>query len=88
LHFTCNNLSEHLRTLDRYTSLASQELIDRKKRIPMRRLALDPAWTFVRTYVLQRGFLDGPQGLAIAWMAALYTFLKYAKAANAYPPHR
>jgi hypothetical protein len=37
-------------------------------------------WTLIRAYVLQRGFLDGPQGLAIAWMAALYTFLKYAKA--------
>ena len=34
----------------------------------------------IKTYLLQRGFLDGPQGLAIAWMAALYTFLKYAKA--------
>jgi glycosyltransferase involved in cell wall biosynthesis len=80
LHFTCASLSEHLRTLDRYTSLAAQELRARGKPITMRRLTLDPAWTFFRTYVLQRGFLDGRQGLAIAWMAALYTFLKYAKA--------
>ena len=80
LHYTCASLSEHLRTLDRYTSLAARELMARKKAIPMRRLTVDPAWTFFRTYVLQRGFLDGRQGLAIAWMAALYTFLKYAKA--------
>ena len=26
LHFTCDSLSEHLRTLDRYTSLAAQEM--------------------------------------------------------------
>jgi glycosyltransferase involved in cell wall biosynthesis len=80
LHFTCGSLSEHLRTLDRYTTLAARELIEKKQPVPMRRLALDPAWTLIRTYVLQLGFLDGPQGLAIAWMAALYTFLKYAKA--------
>ncbi|HEX4136466.1 MAG TPA: glycosyltransferase family 2 protein [Bryobacteraceae bacterium] len=80
LHYTCASLSEHLRTLDRYTSLAAKELAARRTAIPMRRLAVDPAWTFFRTYVLQRGFFDGPQGLAIAWMAALYTFLKYAKA--------
>lgn len=80
LHFTCASLSEHLRTLDRYTSLAARELVARNKAVPMRRLAVDPGWTFIRTYVLQRGFLDGRQGLAIAWMAALYTFLKYAKA--------
>jgi len=84
LHFTCHSLSEHLRTLDRYTSLAAQELAARGKPVPMSRLALDPAWTFIRTWVLQRGFLDGPQGLAIAWMAALYTFLKYAKAINGF----
>jgi hypothetical protein len=50
------------------------------KAVTLTRLAVDPAWTFFRAYVLQRGFLDGRQGLAIAWMAALYTFLKYAKA--------
>jgi glycosyltransferase involved in cell wall biosynthesis len=92
LHFTCHSLSEHLRTLDRYTSLAAQEIVARKKPVPMRRLALDPAWTLLRTYIVQRGFLDGPQGLAIAWMAALYTFLKYAKAMDGFrdanPPSR
>jgi glycosyltransferase involved in cell wall biosynthesis len=84
LHYTCASLSEHLRTLDRYTSLAARELAAQNK-VPARRLALDPAWTFFRTYVLQRGFLDGRQGLAIAWMAALYTFLKYAKACENTP---
>jgi glycosyltransferase involved in cell wall biosynthesis len=80
LHYTCASLSEHLRTLDRYTSLAARELTAQKKAVPIRRLMLDPLWAFFRTWILRRGFLDGPQGLAIAWMAALYTFLKYAKA--------
>lgn len=80
LHFTCDSLSSHLGTLDRYTSLAAQELNARGVTVPLHKLLVDPAWTLFRTYVLQRGFLDGPQGLAIAWMAALYTFLKYAKA--------
>lgn len=80
LHFTCDSLSAHLRTLDRYTTLAARELIDQEIEIPVHRLAIDPAWTFIRTWVIRRGFLDGAQGLAIAWMAGLYTFLKYAKA--------
>jgi glycosyltransferase involved in cell wall biosynthesis len=80
LHFTCSSLSEHLRTLDRYTTLAASEVHAKHPNVPMRRLLLDPAWTFVHTYAIRLGFLDGPQGLAIAWMAALYTFLKYAKA--------
>lgn len=80
LHFTCGSLSEHLKTMDRYTTLAAEELAARRARIGYRHLLVEPAWTFFRTYVLKRGFLDGVEGLAIAWMSALYTFLKYAKA--------
>ncbi|MCL5745147.1 MAG: glycosyltransferase family 2 protein [Acidobacteria bacterium] len=82
LHFTCDSLSEHLKTLDHYTTLAAAELVSRKQPIHLRRLIFDPAWTFFRTYLLQRGFLDGLEGLTIAYMAAMYTFLKYAKARN------
>ncbi len=82
LHFTCESLSEHMKTLDRYTTLAAQELAARKVNVPMATLIADPAWTFFKTYVLQRGFLDGPEGLTIAHMAAFYTFLKFSKARN------
>jgi len=82
LHFTCDSLSEHLKTMDRYTTLAAQELVAHKQRIGWRQLILDPPWTFFRTYVLQWGFLDGFEGLTIAYMGALYAFVKYAKARN------
>ena len=80
LHYTCGSLSEHLKTMDRYTTLAAEEIVARKLPVTYRNLLLDPPWTFFRTYVLQRGFLDGVEGLAIAHMAALYTFIKHAKA--------
>lgn len=80
LHYTCGSLSEHLKTMDRYTTLAAEEVVARKKRVTFRHLLIDPLWTFFKTYILQRGFLDGTEGLAIAYMASLYTFLKYAKA--------
>jgi len=82
LHYTCDSLSEHLRTMDRYTTLAAEEIVARKQRVPSHRLVLDPAWTFAKSYVVQRGFLDGLEGLTIAYMAAMYTFLKYSKARN------
>jgi glycosyltransferase involved in cell wall biosynthesis len=82
LHFTCDSLSEHLKSMDRYTTLAAEELVSRKEKIHLRNMILDPAWTFTRTYFFQRGFQDGLEGLTIAYMAALYTFLKYAKARN------
>jgi glycosyltransferase involved in cell wall biosynthesis len=80
LHFTCESLSEHIKTMDRYTTLAAQEIASRKMNVPLLRLIMDPVWTFAKTYFLQLGFLDGFEGLTIAYMAAFYTFLKYSKA--------
>ena len=85
LHYTCDSLSEHLKTMDRYTTLAAAQLVDLQQPILWHKMAIDPAWTFFKSYILQRGFLDGPEGLAIAYMAAIYTFLKYAKARNMSP---
>lgn len=85
LHFTCNSLSEHLRSMDSYTTLAAQEIVSRGKAVGFASLLLDPPWTFFRTYILKLGFLDGAEGLAIAYMAALYNFVKYSKARHMSP---
>jgi glycosyltransferase involved in cell wall biosynthesis len=82
LHYTYESLSEHLRTLDRYTTLAAEEVVARKAPVGWQKLIVEPGWTFLRTYLFQLGFLDGLEGLMIANMAAMYTFLKYAKARN------
>lgn len=85
LHFTCDSLSEHLRSLDRYTTLAAEQLLEEKTGVSWGQLLFDPPWTLFRTFILKRGFQDGPEGLAIAWMAAMYNFLKFAKARNMRP---
>ena len=85
LHFTCDSLSQHLRTMDRYTTLAAEEIVARSQSVTFSRLLLDPPWIFFRTFILKLGFLDGVEGLAIAYMAALYNFVKYAKARDMSP---
>lgn len=82
LHYTCDSLSEHLKTLDRYTTLAAQELAAKKVPVPLWSLIFDPPWNFVRSYIFHRGFQDGLEGLIICYMSAFYTFLKYSKARN------
>lgn len=82
LHYTCSSLSEHLKTMDRYTTLAAEELVAQHRQVQWPDLVLNPLWTFVRTYFFQAGFLDGIEGLTIAFMAAFYNFLKFAKARN------
>jgi len=78
-HFTCRSLSEHVRNVERYTTLAAQELRARGYRAGPARLVFAPPLTFLRTYLLQQGFRDGYRGFLIAAMAAWYVFLKYAK---------
>lgn len=85
LHFTCDSLSEHLKTMDRYTTLAAEQLVAQKRQIGMRHLLLDPAWTFLRSYIVKQGYRDGLEGLTIAYMAAFYNYVKYAKALNMAP---
>jgi glycosyltransferase involved in cell wall biosynthesis len=80
LHFTCDSLSQHLRTMDGYTTLAAEQLVSTGVKPTWSQMILIPPWTFVQTYFLKLGFLDGLEGLAIAYMAAFYNFLKYAKA--------
>ncbi len=80
LHYTCDSLSQHLKTTDRYTTLAAQEWVAQRRPTPLWRLLLSPPWAFLKTYVFQRGFQDGFEGLVIAFMAAVYVFVKYAKA--------
>lgn len=80
LHFTCDSLTEHVKTMNSYTTLAAQELVARKANAGWMRLLVDPPAAFLRSYLLKQGFRDGLEGFIIAFMAANYTFLKYAKA--------
>lgn len=78
-HFTCDSLEEHLRSLDRYTTLAAQESFARGEGWILPRLLVAPPWKFLETYLLRQGFRDGYQGLVIAAMAAYYVWRKYGK---------
>lgn len=78
-HYTCSSIAEHVRTMDRYTTLAARELVARGREASVSRMLFAPPATFLKTYLLRAGYRDGFQGLCIAYMAALYVFLKYAK---------
>jgi glycosyltransferase involved in cell wall biosynthesis len=82
-HFTCDSLAEHVRTTDRYTTLAAQEAYDQGGRWILPRAIIwmlgGPPWKFLETYFLRQGFRDGFPGLVIAAMAGYYVFQKYAK---------
>lgn len=78
LHQPYSDLSEYLRKLDRYTTLAAEKSFQSGRRFhPLHHLLL-PA-EFLKRYLLQLGFLDGTAGLAWCALSAFYSWLKALK---------
>jgi len=79
LHFSYRSLSDHLRQIDFFTTIAAREKRARGERSSLLRMALRPTWKFFRMYLFKAGFLDGVQGFVVAALGCHYVFLKYAK---------
>lgn len=79
-HFTYSDIADYVVRMDRYSTLAAEELINKGEKPGIKAMLLRPAWTFIKMYLLKRGFLDGYTGFLLAILYAQYTFLKYAKA--------
>jgi len=78
-HYSYRSISDHLRQIDFFTDIAAKEKRARGERASFAKMALRPAWKFLRMYILRAGFLDGLPGFIVAATGAYYVFLKYAK---------
>ncbi len=79
LHCTARSLSEHYEKIERYTTLAAEDLFSRGRKLWRPGMYFAAPWTFLTRLVFQFGFLDGYHGLLIAWTSARYVWLKYRK---------
>ena len=77
-HYTYDDVSDHVRTINRFTTTAAQRA-ERARPASWPRLVLRPLARFVRFYFLSGGFRLGLPGLFVAISAAVYVHLKYAK---------
>jgi len=79
LHFTDPTLTGYLDKFNKYTTLASDELVESGKTFGLGQITVRPFWMFVKMYFLRLGFLDGIQGFILCVLSACYVFTKYAK---------
>ncbi|WP_303310233.1 glycosyltransferase family 2 protein [Hymenobacter sp. BT730] len=80
LHYSYDSVEQHVAQLNRFTSIAAEELWWRgKRRVTLFHLLLKPIWKFGHGYFLRLGMLDGFAGLSIATISAWGVFLKFAK---------
>jgi hypothetical protein len=79
LHHPYADISEHLATIDRYTTIAARELHAQGRRASWGRIAVHPPLAFLRNYVLRVGFRQGTPGLVVSLLNSYYVLLKFAK---------
>jgi len=78
-HHAYRNISHHLQTIDRYTTLAARQMLREGRRAEWVDLTVRPPAAFLRNYVVRRGLRDGAPGLIVSLLNAGYVFLKFAK---------
>ena len=79
LHDSYRDLDHQLVKLGRYARLMADAMRERGKRTGAMRMFLNPAWRFLRAYILRRGYLDGWRGFAVAQIEANYVWEKYLR---------
>ena len=85
IHHAYPTLSSYIEHMDRYSTLGAALLAERGRTgraLPafLANVALIPALTFLKNYILRLGLLDGREGLLLHLYQAVYTSWKYAKA--------
>ena len=78
-HFTYDSISDYLKRMDRYSELSARQYLLEGKKVSWAEILFRTKFTFFKMWVLQRGFLDGSNGLILAVLYSYYTFVKYAK---------
>lgn len=77
-HWTYRSLGDFLRRMDRYSTLAAEEMDREGRRFRLLDL-LRPSFTFLQMYLLRAGFLEGYAGFQLSLLYSFYTFAKYSK---------
>ena len=79
LHYSFINKLQVKEKMERYsTDSAKQAFLRGQKGSPIKAIT-HGAWAFLRTYIFRLGFLDGPQGLSLAFANAQGSFYRYIK---------
>jgi glycosyltransferase involved in cell wall biosynthesis len=94
LHYSFMNYSQVLQKIDRYSTASAEQAFAKGKTSSPLKAVLHGMWSFLRTYFLRAGFLDGAQGFALAISNGQGTYYRYIKlwhlhqeAQNKHQPH-
>jgi len=78
-HYPYRDVSHHLRTIDRYSTLAARQMFEDGRRTGGLRIVLHGDAAFLRNYLLRGGFRDGSAGLMVSLLNSYYVAMKFVK---------
>lgn len=79
IHYPYDSFERLINKVNQYSTAAAQQLHAKNKKISLLGIGMKALWTFIRLYVIRKGFLDGKQGFILASVAAFGSFLRYSK---------
>lgn len=79
VHRTYRDVSDYLARMEKYSTLAAEEMLNTGKNAGIIDILLRPPFTFFKMLILKRGFLDGTAGVILSILYSSYTLAKYAK---------
>jgi len=81
-HYTYLNADDQMERINRYSTIAAEELHSKGIKPSLIKSILGSIWRFNKLYFLKLGILDGLAGLTIAAMESYYVMLRYFKHAE------
>lgn len=78
-HYSFKDLREYATKMIHSAMITAEKYHIQGKRVAGIKLLFAPAYSFVKSYIIKLGFVDGYNGWLIAVTTAYYTFIKYAR---------
>lgn len=79
IHHPFQHLSTLLLKMNDYSSQSAKTLFEKGKKATLATALSHGLWTFIRGYLLKRGWLDGREGFLLAMSNAQGTYYRYLK---------
>lgn len=88
LHYSFHSEEDHLKQIDKFTNISSEELFSKGKKTSTYHLYLKPILRFFTDYIIKLGILDGATGYTVCKNSAYAAYLKYYKLKKLWNEHR
>jgi len=88
LHYSFNNITEHVKQIDTCSTIAAQSYFKSGKRSRLIDITLRPLWSFMDDFFIKLGLLDGYRGLLLSINSAHAIFISYVKLRILHKEHK